>query len=807
MKKIITTLLLSAFILTQGSAIASMPLAKFSQDAVKNLKYSPKASNISYAFIFDGPSEKNNEVLAQFQRAITITTAPDFKPVFDKNHVYVGDWSEKSVNALCEKALNSSAQVVVSLGYLSTKYYNSQKDRRKTVITIDQYGLKDIGSGVFNPVQQNVKSVKFFKNLINFQKGAILVNESFYKTRNDWAEVAKKAAPDINVDVISVSKANHVNVTNNILSKGYDAVIFTPLYNLSNEERKAMISSFNNAKLPTFSTQGKDDVELGVLLGSSALDIDRKLAEATSFDIRAALKGHTHEIKPVKFYEDQIVYINKDTCGIIGYVPHLRVLNFAEIITEKAPAKLTLSAIFDEMSKTNLDIKRKHLLVKAARRSSLAAVLKYLPTFSMTVGFQQYNEDYADSAKLSIPEKTGVFKMGLDQVIYSPALVTNILIKNKQVDFTKEEAFLKEQEVGLELAFLYIETLMLENMIKVQKEYVNESRENLAIARVREQMGKCGPEEALRWAAQLSKNEQNLLDMNAAHRNLKIDINKLLHKDQKFDFTLEPLKTTDPAFYTSEIHLVDYVTYPDNLEKFTQMLIEEAYRVSPELAKLRAAIKMKTYERNMYLQKFVLPDAVVSLEYTSLFDREFANPIPALPIQTALGPIPLNRILNTPDATNFRLGIFAQWKPIEGGQKFAEIARIKAEREELMLYDAEVRTMLEQHIRNVINNALAAYMSIGKNYKASFAAGENYVRVKNLYRRGDATIAQLVDAQNIYLESKVKAYNSQYAFFKELVWVQRGICAVDWNKANDEAKAFIQRIKDEITPHPDIELL
>lgn len=804
MKKIITTLLLSAFILTQGSAIASMPLAKFSQDAVKNLKYSPKASTISYAFIFDGPSDKNNEVLAQFQRAITITTAPDFKPVFNKNNVYVGDWSVKSVNALCEKAIKSNAQVIVSLGYLSTKYFNSQKDKRKTVITIDQYGLKDIGSGAFNPVQQNVKSVKFFKNLLNFQKGAILVNESFYKTRNDWAEVAKKAAPDINVDVISVSKANHVNVTNNILSKGYDAVIFTPLYNLSNEERKAMISSFNNAKLPTFSTQGKDDVELGVLLGSSALDIDRKLAEATSFDIRAALKGHTHEIKPVKFYEDQIIYINKDTCAIIGYIPHLRVLNFAEIITEQAPAKLTLSTIFDEMSKTNLDIKRKHLLVKAARRSSVAAILKYLPTFSVTLGFQQYDHDYGVSTKLSIPEKTGVFKMGLDQVIYSPALVTNILIKNKQVDFAKEEAFLKEQEVGLELALLYIETLMLENMIKVQKEYVNESRENLAIARVREQMGKCGSEEALRWAAQLSKNEQNLLDMNAAHRNLKIDINKLLHKDQRFDFTLEPLKTTDPAFYTSEINLVDYVTYPDNLEKFTQMLIEESYRVSPELAKLRAAIKMKTYERNMYLQKFVLPDAVLSLEYTSLFNREFGAD--ATLSTTVLG-YPVNVDLGVPEANNTRLGIFAQWKPIEGGQKFAEIARIKAEREELMLYDAEVRTMLEQHIRNVINNALAAYMSIGKNFKASFAAGENYVRVKNLYRRGDATIAQLVDAQNIYLESKVKAYNSQYAFFKELVWVQRGICAVDWNKANDEAKAFIQRIKDEITPHPDIELL
>ena len=45
-------------------------------------------------------------------------------------------------------------------------------------------------------------------------------------------------------------------------------------------------------------------------------------------------------------------------------------------------------------------------------------------------------------------------------------------------------------------------------MINIQKEYVTESRENLAIARVREKMGKCGQEEAMRWATQLYEQEQ-----------------------------------------------------------------------------------------------------------------------------------------------------------------------------------------------------------------------------------------------------------------------------------------------------------
>ena len=51
----------------------------------------------------------------------------------------------------------------------------------------------------------------------------------------------------------------------------------------------------------------------------------------------------------------------------------------------------------------------------------------------------KYQDDYADSVALMYPEKTGVFRLGMEQVIYSPALVTNILVKKKKLDFSKHE--------------------------------------------------------------------------------------------------------------------------------------------------------------------------------------------------------------------------------------------------------------------------------------------------------------------------------------------------------------------------------
>ena len=52
-------------------------------------------------------------------------------------------------------------------------------------------------------------------------------------------------------------------------------------------------------------------------------------------------------------------YLNKDTADLIGYLPHLRLLNSAEVITKKQPTVYNLSAVFDTLEKQNLDIQRK----------------------------------------------------------------------------------------------------------------------------------------------------------------------------------------------------------------------------------------------------------------------------------------------------------------------------------------------------------------------------------------------------------------------------------------------------------------
>ena len=830
MKKILCTLL-STLLLFTYSGCSVFAINEVPATAAR-LQPSKNAKPIEFAFVFDGPSDKNAEVLKLFQKNITRSLLPDYKPVFSKDLIFTGNWTEASAKQVSEKALASRARYVVSLGYMSSVYYNNRKNKNKIVMTIDQYGLRDFGTDLFNPIAQNVNDFILFKKLVpNIHKTAILMNEGYYKSNGTkWSTAFSTKLKEKKCDVgfVVVPVSTDVKTSLSKISNDVDSVFLTPLYNLSKDQRKEVFKYISDKKLPSFSTVGQEDVDLGAMLGTSAADADRKLAEATSFNIYGTLKGNAVKNEKIPYYDDNVIFYNSDSGESVGYSAPLRLLYNSTTISHKDLPKYDLNALLTALDENNLDMARKRYLVSAARRSLTSAYLRYLPTLRLDLGHVSYNDEYAESYT-NVPYSGNEFTIGMDQVIYSPDLVTNIIVKHKKLKFNKAEEVLTKANIEYQTGNLYIESLMMENMIKVQQEYVREMRESLAIARVRQKTGKCGYEEVLRWAGEVSEAEKKLLNMQADFRNIKIHISKLLNKDQKADFAFAPLTAKDPAFFTSDLNIIDHVRTPEKLTKFTDMLIEQVLYLSPETTKLKAAIAMKKAEIGNYAQKFVLPNAKLSIEHTTQFGRslpyENAGHNQMKYVGSAYGAAKgihdygvaaagvkgyNDGWASSPylglDQNSTRFFLAAQWKPIEGGHKIAEIARCKSELNELNAYKQEVDTEIEMKVRSVVNHAISKYFSIEKSYKAMFAQAENYQMVKAKYLTGEVPIEQISDAQRLYFAAKLDALNSQYDFFKELIWVQRGLISVNWMNALPEAKKWIQDIPSILPAEPDFTL-
>ena len=87
-----------------------------------------------------------------------------------------------------------------------------------------------------------------------------------------------------------------------------------------------------------------------------------------------------------------------------------------------------------------------------------------------------------------------------------------------------------------------------------------------------------------------------------------------------------------------------------------------------------------------------------------------------------------------------------------------------------------------------------------------FAQSENYQMVKNKYLLGEAPINQVADAQQLYFAAKIDSMNSQYEFFKELIWVQRAMLSVNWVKAPEKAKKWIEQVPEMLPAEEDFTL-
>ena len=722
--------------------------------AIEDVKKAPAAKQavnapkVEIAMVFDSDSEKSKEIVKTYKPIIEKSMLPDYQAVFADDLVFKGDWSEEGAEAAAEKALKSRAKMVVSFGYLASEYLSSKKNKTKNVVTVDQYAIRALSDKFFNPVQQSVNDFVVFQRLVpNMGKTAILINERVYKSRNDWDKLAQKGLEEkgCNIDFVILPLSNNIEESLASLPEDIGSVYVTQIYNLNAEERRALYSYLNAKKLPTFSSMGKEDVELGALFGTSTPDLDKKLAETLSFNIKNVLKGGAVKTTPVNFVNNNSLYFNKDTAAELGYNPHLRLLRTTvEVVTTaKAPVR-DFGYVLKTFDERNLTVQRKQYLVSAARRSLASAYTNYLPTVRIDLGYQTYNSDYARSYD-NVPTRAGLATFGIDQMLYAPDLVTNIIVKHKKLRFDKAEKVLTEQNLGLQIAHLYIDFLMLKNVVNIQKQYLDEVSNNLAIAKNRQMAGKCGMEEVLRWTGEYSKAEKDLFYMQADFSNLKSHMSQILYTNQAEDFDLAPLSVTDPAFFLSEINIIDHINKPDKMKKFLDMLIEEAIYLSPETTKLKAAIAMKKAEMANYAQKFILPNAKLTWETSQQITR-------ALPYENYLsGNIPgvagMKQLRGTPmlggdggsnvlDRDYQRLFIAAQWKPFEGGKKIAEIARCKAELNELKTYLEQVNTEIEYNIRSVVNRAIAKYVSIERAYKAKFAQGENYKITKQKYLMG-----------------------------------------------------------------------
>jgi outer membrane protein len=700
-----------------------------------------------------------------------------------KEVLVVGDWTLLGVRAALDRALaDPEIDVVLAAGILASDEACRSAELPKPLIapyildaSIQGCPLHEGSSGRPNLVYATypptfTSDIKIFHSIVGFERLAVVTSA----TRGGPAAVVPErlaaAGREVGVSIVNVVAGGDARSTLAAIPVDVDAVYFTPLLRLNDEEIQRLAEGLIERRLPAFSGFSARDVELGMLASNSPdRDIDR-LARRTALNLQRILLGEPAGSLPVTFARGEELTINMATARALGTYPPWSLLIDARLLNEvreKVTRTLSLDDAVHEAQTVNLDLRAAEQAVAAGAEEVRRARAPLLPQLDVFGQGLVIDEDRAEASFGAQPERSFLGGVNLGQLIYSDDAWAGYEIQQRLQEAREAERDRIALDVTLETAAAYIDVLRAKTLERIARENLRLTRENLERARIRTQIGVASPAEVYRWEAQLAADRQTVIFANAGRNKAEIQLNRVLARPGEELFATIEVGLEDPSMITRDPRIRRYIDNPWIFRVFRAFHVAAAQDNSPELRALDAGIRAQ--ERSVTAAKRAFWVPVLGLQ-ASLGRRLAEGGAGTLGEASPLPPE-----FPVPDRTTWEVGIQASLPLFAGGERAARRSQAEVELRRLRTERAAVANRIEQGVRSALHDTGASYTAIGLARESADAARRNLELVQDSYGRGVVSIIELLDAQNAAVTAEAAAANAINDFLLDLMDVERAV--------------------------------
>ncbi len=764
MKKLIKIYLIAAI------AIGTIFLQENTYAIQEVYKKQDRQQIVNIGILYDGDSYLNEKRFNDIRSELDSLLSPGYDLRYE--NILTADWKQESIAENAEKMLHDQeVDMVIPLGYLSASYINSLENIAKPVVM----------PFVFNKtaVSKITEDLQVFHKLVGYKKLTVVGNKDLIT--GELEDGLKEQFAKINY----IKYSGDVDELINAVSPDAGAVYMLPLLNTDEQGFEKFVSHLVSQKLPSFSYSGKQEVLKGVLASYRYTEDSSKPARQVAVAVQDVLLGETPSGSSSGYIPESSLVINMETAGKIGFSPDWNTRLYAKLVNydDCSGNTLSLKAVINDAMTKNLDIKAKQHDLNAVLRDKHIAISQYFPGLNFNTGYSKLDEDRAKLPIGLYPEHSMNYKFTLKQVIFSDKLNANYDIKKSKTELTQAEKRELELNTASHAAITYISLLKLKSAVDIQKDFVDNTKSNLELAKARNVIGYSGPEDLYRWQSQIALNQRKLINAKAGLNAAKIALNNVLNRPQDDMFRLQEVELTDNVLITGKINILEHLDTPQKLNGFAGFLVKEALHNSPELKQLDKDIKIKKREMKSFFREFYVPEISIQGEFNHDYHRDFENSISPL----------------LKDKT-MQVGVYATLPVFNGGQKYFKYKKAKEELLELQTKREIAEKKLEELVRTHLEKAISSYFNINLTNKAKESAKKTFELVRNHYKTGTATIVELIDAQNNLLNAELKQRNTRYNFIIDLIWVQRAIGIVDFSRCDEKWDEWLDKLQVFIRP-------
>ncbi len=668
--------------------------------------------------------------------------------------------------------------------------FQPDKNIRKPLCVIDDQSLPDKNSRKFSSVVddqfqpdkykliskgniircmvtslENIsESIKEFKKVINFNRLCIIEDSLFAKMNPYRKDRIKIITKQSGIEIIYKQvgfNAKSVSVKSN---NKFDAVLIMPLLRFSEKEFTSFVLDLNKNKIPCFSVWGKDEVEKGVFLATSAGFSSKRHARKTALEIQQFLLDKKQLRPDTKKTVSKKLSVNMISAEMIGFRPNWRMITQADLVYKEKEKKdsISISDSVREALRNNLTIKTEKDNVRVNKQIEKQAKSVLLPRFDISAYGLNIDSDRASASFGMFAEQTAGIKAQVSQIIYDDLAITNYAVMKQLYKSAQMDLEIEELNIIYKTAATYLNILKAASICKIQKDNLNLSWSNLKRAENRRKIGVGNPAEVFRLETKIANSRKLILNANANFNILKLKMKNLLQRSYTDEFTAASVCNKESLFTDKENSISKVMDDPEKIDKLVKNMLSKGIVQHPLLKRIDFAILSKKRIYSMSKRMFYTP----SVSLFGGFDKRFVeNEKSSLPFLDNAG-FPEN------NDTDWQIGIKADLNLFSGGYKKASVKQAKYEISSLYNQRKYIESIIEENIYSAMINVEKSYPVIKLSKDGFEAAEKNFKLITDSYEKGVVSVIDLIDAQNTTIVARLLWENSFYAFLSDILQLE-----------------------------------
>ncbi len=730
-----------------------------------------QARDVTVAIVDDGPDARELISTQVLSTEIDDLMGDEFQVTIKSTGR--GDWTISGATAALDRQLaDRDVDVIVTTGLLGSAAAAAKPSLGKPVIALmvgdielQAYPHEDGRSGKRNftylyDYSGLAGELEDFRRFARFEHVAMLVDAEWLAAIPALESDLPRLVAAIDAEISLVRATDDAAAVLDAIPADADAVYVTPLMRFGWSELEALSNGLVSRELPSFSSVGRAEVELGLLGTTSGSTVDNVvIARRIAILMQRILLGSDAGTLNVGFESHGRLLLNMKTARAIGFSPSWATLTDAEFLHREEKAQVAPISLVQAMEiaiEANLDLRVADYDVTISRDDIGLARAPLLPQLDLDATSIVLDEDLAH-AGLSVERSSDVALVGT-QLIYSEQLHAGHRIAKLIAAATDDGFRVATLNTLAGASTSYLSVLRATALEDVTRSNVEVTRTNLDLAKARERIGYSGRAEVLRWESEIARNRQDLATAEAAREQAETELKRILNRPLAEQLPTSEEGLSDVIALLESPGFQKYVDNPLNWSIFQDYYAELALENSPEMSAFDSLVRAQERQVSADRRTFYVPDVALQARGNQNLSR------------SGFGSTVADSILGD---NNWSVGVQLTLPIFNGGALRKQLNRSRHRLEQLEVEREVVIENVEARVRSSLQRIGGSYPAIELSQQAADAASANLDLVTDQYSRGAVSVTDLIDAQEAKLQAELSAADARYAFLIDFVEVQR----------------------------------